>query len=130
MLQKMPHIVLFAHGSRDPVWAEPLHRIAQLIVTNTQGAVTVHHAFLEMMKPSLPELVAQLAAQHVAALHIVPIFLGRGTHVRNDLSVMLERLQHEFPALRISCQSAIGENETVLQAIAAACTDQIFPPSA
>ena len=53
-------IILFAHGARDPEWAQPFKRIKQLLEARQPG-VTVTLAFLEIMQPSLADAVAQLA---------------------------------------------------------------------
>jgi len=53
-------IVLFAHGSRDPEWARPFQRIAE-IVGRTAPHCVVKLAYLEITRPSLEEAVAALA---------------------------------------------------------------------
>ena len=44
-------IVLFAHGSRDPEWAQPFERIA----AELRDEFLVELAYLERMKPTLEE---------------------------------------------------------------------------
>ena len=114
-------LILFAHGARDARWAEPLLRIQKLVAQRVDSAVQVQVAFLELMSPSLPDMVSQLVAAHVEAICIVPIFLGQGGHVRNDLPALVHQLELTYPLVEISLASAIGENELVLNAIADAC---------
>src|SRR5438445_351713 len=76
-------IVLFAHGSRDPEWARPFQRIAE-IVGRTAPHCVVRIAYLEIMRPSLEEAVAALA-KSVKAIRVVPVFLGQGSHLKEDL---------------------------------------------
>lgn len=114
-------LILFAHGARDARWAEPLLRIQQLVSNRVDGSVLVRLAFLELMSPSLPELVAQLLASPIEAVRIVPIFLGQGGHVRNDLPALVKQLELTYPQVKFSLTSAIGENELVLNAIADVC---------
>ena len=118
-------LVLFAHGSRDPRWAEPLNRIAQLIEARGDDTVQVHRAFLELMTPSLPGLVAQLTQLGTGHVHVVPVFLGQGAHVRSDLPAMIEQLRIDHPGLQITVADAIGENDLVLQTIATACLTSV-----
>lgn len=54
-------LILFAHGARDPRWAEPFQRLQQ-ILQKQLGDVRVDLAFLELMMPRLPELVQDLEA--------------------------------------------------------------------
>lgn len=114
-------LILFAHGARDPRWAEPLARIQQLIVARVDTSVQIHQAFLELMSPTLPDLVDRLVADHVGVITVMPIFLGQGSHVRNDLPLLIQQLQSGHPSTTFNLATAIGENEQVLTAIANAC---------
>jgi sirohydrochlorin cobaltochelatase len=120
-LQSRQALILFAHGARDPVWAQPLVRIQQLIFAQVDSTVQVHQAFLELMSPSLPELVDQLVLERVCSITVMPIFLGQGSHVRNDLPQLISQLQAQYPSIKFNLATAIGENEQVLIAIANAC---------
>lgn len=122
-------LILLAHGARDPRWAEPLMRIQQLITERVDASVQVHQAFLELMSPSLPELVAQLVSHCVGDLIVVPIFLGQGTHVRNDLPQLIRHLQSQYPQTQFTLATAIGENEQVLKAIAEVCMSTLSDKS-
>lgn len=115
-------LILFAHGARDPRWAEPFQRL-QKIIRAQQPHVTVELAFLELMTPRLPELVRGLAEQGCTEITVVPVFFGQGGHVLRDLPLLIEQLRVEHPALRISAAPAVGENAEVLNAIARYCLD-------
>ncbi|MET3108853.1 sirohydrochlorin cobaltochelatase [Oxalobacteraceae bacterium GrIS 2.11] len=114
-------LILFAHGARDPRWAEPLGRIQQLIRARVDSSVQVHQSFLELMSPSLPDLVAELVAQDIFTITVIPVFLGQGSHVRQDLPKLIEQLRLSHPQLQLGLATAIGENEQVLDAIATVC---------
>jgi len=114
-------LILFAHGARDPRWAEPVERIQQLLAMSVDPAVLVYAAFLEFMSPTLPELVAQLALQQIIHITVVPIFLGQGGHVRNDLPQLIRELQSRYPQIQFKLAPAVGEDPDVLAAIADAC---------
>ena len=47
-----PAIVLFAHGSRDPLWRAPIEAVAERIRTLAPGAA-VACAYLEYTEPTL-----------------------------------------------------------------------------
>jgi sirohydrochlorin cobaltochelatase len=108
-------IVLFAHGSREPGWARPFERIAESLSKELPG-VPVKLAYLERMTPSLDEAIAALAGEGIEAIRVVPLFLGTGGHVKEDLPKLIER----HPRLRITLDAAIGEQQPVIEAIAAA----------
>lgn len=116
----MRALVLFAHGARDPRWAEPFKRLQQLVQVQ-QPDVAVSLAFLELMTPRLPELVAELVQRGCTDVTVVPIFFGQGGHVLRDLPVMIEQLQADYPGLHLHASAAVGENADVLNAIARYC---------
>jgi len=122
--QSSSAVVLFAHGARDPRWAEPFMRLQTLVQQGVSTQVEVHVAFLELMTPSLPDVIAKLHRQAVHHAKIVPIFLGQGGHVRRDLPELVQKLQQDYPAMTLSLATAIGENDAVLQAIAAVCIQE------
>ena len=111
-------MVLFAHGARDPDWAKPFEELRRSIITLTPG-VTAEIAYLEMMQPRLPELVADLAGRGINHITIVPVFFGQGGHLKRDLPAMVEEIRAAHPALRIDVTAAIGEQPQVIAAIAA-----------
>ena len=109
-------IVLFAHGSRDPQWAGPFERIASILSKKFLVAV----AYLELMRPTLDEAVAALAAAGAQSIRIVPVFLGQGGHVKEDLPRLVANAAAARPALRLILEEPIGEQPAVIEAIAAA----------
>lgn len=117
-------LILFAHGARDARWAEPFKRLQQLL--QAQGAgTTVALAFLELMSPRLPEVVAELADNAVNDVTIVPVFFGQGGHVLRDLPVIVDTLRTDYPNMQFQIANAVGEDPHVLQAIATYCLDSL-----
>ena len=113
-------LVLFAHGARDPRWAEPFRRLQQ--ITQAQMSdVAVSLAFLELMEPRLPELVKQLVQDGCREVTVVPVFFGQGGHVLRDLPVMVDQLRLDYPEVAIKAVAAVGEDAEVLNAIARYC---------
>ncbi|MNR84356.1 Sirohydrochlorin cobaltochelatase [compost metagenome] len=117
-------LVLFAHGARDPRWAEPFQRL-QLLVQAQSPELVVKLAFLELMSPRLPELTSELVAAGVTEVTVVPVFLGQGGHVRADLPRIVDELQLQYPTLSFKIVEAVGENSEVLQAMATYCVNSL-----
>ena len=107
-------IVLFAHGSRDRDWARPFQQLAEILRTKHDGPVVV--AYLELMSPTLDEAIAGLGAKDI---RVVPVFLGQGGHVKEDLPKLVAAAQKKH-GVTIRLEPAIGEQPTVIEAIAAA----------
>ncbi|MCQ8896923.1 CbiX/SirB N-terminal domain-containing protein [Limnobacter humi] len=112
-----PAIVLFGHGARDPQWAEPMKHLQQMLRERCPGAL-VELAFLELMAPSLPDCVQQLAEHGATQIQIVPIFFGKGGHLKNDFPALLATLNQQHPALQITATAAVGQWDAVWLAIA------------
>ena len=127
-------LILFAHGSRDPDWARPLHGLRDAVAALCpQLPVTL--AFLEFMQPTLTQVIAQLAGERGASesgassqplqpsqplrqLRLVPLFLAQGNHTRRDLAALIAQAQQDHPGLQIEVLPALGEVPAVMQALA------------
>lgn len=122
-------LVLFGHGARDVRWREPFERLANKLRA-ARGASSsepthVTLAFLELMEPDLPAAIGQLAANGCDVVTVVPVFFGQGGHIRRDLPLIIERCREAYPAVEIQCAVAVGEDEGVLDAVAAYCMRQL-----
>ena len=120
-------LLLFAHGARDPRWAEPFEDVARRVRAR-EPAIAVQLAYLEFMAPTLREAGANLVAAGCTHIDVVPLFLGAGGHVRKDLPELLAELSAAHPALQWRLQRAIGEIDSVIEAMARAAL-QTNPPS-
>ena len=115
-------LVLFAHGARDPRWAEPFERL-RARVAERAPAVAVRLAYLEAMQPDLATAVAEVAQGGAAEVRIVPIFFGQGGHVREDLPTIVAKLKQDHPQVTIRCAAPAGEDPTVIDALAGYCLE-------
>jgi sirohydrochlorin cobaltochelatase len=57
-----------------------------------------------------------------ARVDVVPLFLGAGGHVRKDLPALLGELADLYPGVDWQLQRAIGEVDSVIEAMACAAT--------
>jgi sirohydrochlorin cobaltochelatase len=108
-------LVLFAHGSRDPGWARPFEALASTLREHVDGPVVL--AYLELMKPSLGEAIDGLA-ERVTAVRVIPVFLGPGGHVKEDLPRLVQSARARHASLSIEVEPAIGDQSAVIDAIA------------
>ena len=115
-------IVLFAHGSRDPLWKQPMEAVAQRL-RQRHPAVPVLCAYLELTTPDLPTACAELVAGGCTDLTLVPMFLGQGRHAREDLPLLVQALRQQYPQLSITKQPAVGEDPRVLELLAAIASE-------
>ncbi len=104
-----PAIILFAHGSRDPLWRLPIEAVAAEIQSRDQN-VQVRCAYLELCLPSLPEAAATFIAEGVQHIRIFPLFLGVGKHAREDLPQIIEEIRSAHPTVRLELLPTAGES--------------------
>lgn len=112
-------VLLFAHGARDSRWALPFEDIATRVRERAPGT-PVELCFLDFMTPGLEEGGNRLADAGCEHVDVVPLFLGAGGHVRRDIPELLARLEVAHPGVRWELRPAIGEIESVVEAMAAA----------
>ncbi|HLX80696.1 MAG TPA: CbiX/SirB N-terminal domain-containing protein [Burkholderiales bacterium] len=112
-------VVLFAHGARDPEWARPFRQLVAELGELLPGERVVL-AFLELMQPALPECAAALHGDGFRSLRVVPVFLGAGGHLKNDLPALVAGIRERYEDLEITVEPPIGEQPGVIAAIAAA----------
>lgn len=109
-------VVLFAHGSSRASWRVPFDVMAEAVRVRAPG-VRVAVAFLELMEPSLVEVLRGWARSGVVSVRVVPVFFGVGVHVASDLRALVEEVCLEFPELSVVVAEAVGECVAVREAI-------------
>ncbi|HEV6967832.1 CbiX/SirB N-terminal domain-containing protein [Roseateles sp.] len=118
-------LLLFAHGARDPAWSRPFEAVAERLRAARPGT-PVALAYLEFMSPGMEEAAAQLAAEGCTRVHVLPLFLGTGGHVRRDVPLLLDRLRARHgDAVEWLLHAPLGEHDAVLQAMCDACLSKL-----
>jgi len=110
-------VVLFAHGARDVRWAEPFERLRARVEARRPD-LAVALAYLEHMQPDLAHAVRSLADRGVTRVRIVPLFFGRGGHLREDFPQHVARARAAAPEVAIEVAQAAGEDPAVIEALA------------
>ena len=110
-------MVLFAHGSRDPLWRAPIEAVAAQ-VRHISPHTPVACAYLELCEPSLPDAVQTLVDQGVTDVRLLPVFFGMGKHAREDLPELAQTLRAQHPTLKLTVLSAAGEHPALTALLA------------
>ena len=111
-------LILFAHGARDPRWAEPFEAVAAAVRARQPG-LPLRLAYLELMTPDLGGAADALVREGCDAIDVVPLFLGTGGHLRRDLPPLVEALRERHAGARFALHGAAGEAPMVIEALAA-----------
>ncbi len=134
-------IILFAHGSRDPLWRGPIEAVAKRIRAE-HHKLPVACAYLELCEPSLIDatssMLIQIKIDHQIAINsianyaysitasgskrlkirIVPMFLGMGKHAREDLPELATTLRSAHPEVEFEITPTVGEDARVTALLA------------
>ncbi len=110
-------VIVFAHGSRDALWRQPVEAVAQR-VRELQPACSVSCAYLELCEPDLMHAAAGLIGAGARRLIVLPLFIGVGKHAREDLPLLLEQLTSAYPEVTITVRPAVGEDLGLIDAMA------------
>jgi sirohydrochlorin cobaltochelatase len=113
-------VILFAHGARDARWAEPFVRIASKVRAQAPR-LPLELAYLEHLEPSLEQASRRLAKLGVTTIRVVPLFLGRGGHLRVEVPRLVAAAAAALPGVSVELASPAGEDAAVIDALAAFC---------
>ena len=106
-------LVLFAHGSRDPLWHKPISSVAQRIGALSPDLL-VTCAYLELSSPDIATATRNLLAAGASNITVVPLFLGVGRHAREDLPLLFKTLVNEHPQVNFTLKPAVGEDPRLI----------------
>ena len=113
--------ILFAHGSRDPLWRQPIEAVANQIRQLAPGA-QVRCAYLEITAPDLSTSAAELASLGATSITVLPLFLGVGKHAREDTPLLMAALRARHPRIVFDLRPSIGEELQVIELLARLAT--------
>lgn len=109
-------LILFAHGSPDPRWSEPLHGLAGRVRALQPGRV-VRIAYLERQTPTLAEVIEELAPAG-GPIDVAPVFWAANGHVQRDLPVLLEEARRRHPGLELRLGNVLSQTPGLLDFLA------------
>jgi sirohydrochlorin cobaltochelatase len=110
-------IILFAHGSRDPLWRLPMEAVAASILQR-QPDVQVRCAYLELCEPNLQLAASDLIAAGASKIRVMPMFLGVGKHAREDLPLLMAEVRAAHPETPVELLATVGENPALIALMA------------
>lgn len=89
----MVAVILLGHGSRDARAGAATHALAMELAAVMPG-ISVHVAYLDLLAPSLQQVVATLPAA-AGPIVVVPLLLSHAFHARVDVPRAISALQRE-----------------------------------
>ena len=75
-------------------------------------------AFFDYLEPNLMTAAQRLVQEGVEQIRIVPLFFGRGGHLREDLPRQMQAVREAISSARFDIAEAAGEADAVVEALA------------
>jgi sirohydrochlorin cobaltochelatase len=95
-----------------------MRRVCAAVRERAPG-LRVELAFLELMTPDLRASTESLLADGIERIVVLPMFIAQGGHLKFDVPRLIEELRARHPQVCFELATAIGEAESVVQAMAA-----------
>ena len=114
----MNALVIALHGSRVTAANEALESLALRAATAGAGRWgAVRLGFLQFGDPILGEALAQLVAEGAEQITIVPLFLGVGRHMKDDVPAAIAACRATHPTVGIRVAPHLGAWEGLADAV-------------
>ena len=110
-------LILLAHGSRDPLWRQPIEAVQQA-VSQIRPDLPCVCAYLDACAPDLETAAQALLASGVTHITVLPLFLGTGKHAREDIPRLLTMLRAQHPDCQFELETPAGENPRITALLA------------
>lgn len=113
----MEGTLVVAHGSRAQGTKETFETILRWTEIRL-GGQKVHYAFMESCEPSLPTVIEDMIASGYKTINVVPYFLFRGIHLRQDVPKLLDDIMEKHPGITLNLGPMLGEDPRLADILA------------
>jgi sirohydrochlorin cobaltochelatase len=103
-------LILVAHGSRDPLWRESLHALADAVSARLRDE-EVRVAFMQFDGPTLSEVVREGVQSGQTKLRLLPLFMASAGHVDKDIKPRVAELARNHPHAELTLLTPVGEDD-------------------
>ena len=103
-------LILVAHGSRDPLWRNSLHSLAEEVGTRLPSE-EVRLAFMQFEGPTLPEVVEDAVRAGHKSFRLLPLFMASAGHVDKDIKPLVTDLVRKYPEAKFDLMIPVGEDD-------------------
>ncbi len=116
---------MIAHGSRRREANEEFIALVESVkIAVGSKCDFVDYCFLEVVAPSLIEVVEHVVAKGAATIFILPYFLNSGRHVLIDIPEIVDRLTMQYPCPTITLLPCFGAFEGIAALISRQIPDK------
>lgn len=109
-----PPLVIAGHGTRVTAGAAVSQALVERVRSLLPG-VRVEAGFVELTPPTVDEALATALSDASSAV-VVPLMLGKGGHVRDDIPESMQLAQQQHPGVRLAYARHLGSPEPLVDA--------------
>lgn len=114
----MHALLIVAHGSRRAESNEEIKALTEQVASRANEHFDlVDCAFLELADPLIPDGVNSMVERGAKSIVIVPYFLAKGAHVRDDIPEAVALAQAAHPRVTITVSNYFGAADIVPSAL-------------
>ncbi|OUV02660.1 MAG: hypothetical protein CBC42_07795 [Betaproteobacteria bacterium TMED82] len=114
--KKRQALILIAHGSKDPEWSSPFQTITNNVKKNwLKGPVEL--AFFELQKPLLETVIQMLIDSGYKCIHVEPLLLANGFHLKNDLPKRVKNIISMHEGLNLTFGKPLINHKNIQRSI-------------
>ncbi|MGM0837194.1 MAG: sirohydrochlorin chelatase [Bacillota bacterium] len=109
-------ILYIGHGTRSKQGAKEAKGFLQKVIEKVPVPIQ-EISFLELTEPSIAEGFERCVARGATEITVVPIFLLKAGHIKEDIPAALEYLRRKYPKVTVRMADAFGVQERIVAAI-------------
>jgi sirohydrochlorin ferrochelatase len=105
----MKTLIILAHGSRRDEYHLEIQNLTEKVATLARGEFdNIEFAYLELIPPSLAEVIDNSIESGASHISILPYFLNSGNHVKQDIPEIIKIAEKKYPDCVFRVSSCIG----------------------
>lgn len=109
-------LIIICHGSPLPAANDGFVALVGRIAARL-GAGNVLPAFFALVRPNIPDQIAELASRGVSRIMLMPYFLFQGKHVDVDIPNILADCHEWFPNVALELLPTLENDPAVENAV-------------
>ncbi|MBF7148022.1 sirohydrochlorin chelatase [Bacillus toyonensis] len=112
----MKAILYICHGSRLRAAKEEAIQFITTCMSRIEAAIQ-EVCFLELANPSIEEGFRTCAKRGATEIIAIPVFLLAAGHVKNDIPFELQKLNNQYPNIKVTYGNPFGVSETLIKSV-------------
>ena len=113
----MNGILIVAHGSRAEETNATFEKMVEMVRERLPEAI-IRHAYMEFSEETLEKGVAELVAQGVRTIKVIPYFLFSGIHIQQDIPELIATCRALHPDVVIEQGQTLGTDPRLADILA------------